>query len=155
MCTFGILYLKLVKWIFNLLRSVFICWSFKAFQDNKKLSEFGFQFLYRPPFPIIIIFVCISDPAVHGRNRAIHQNFWHKTYFLLKLKTHSLPGQKTETLAEGWNSGARRPEAFFFQFRNERKRSLRNFYGISYDKRFLPGYSIRQECLPLHFRTIG
>ena len=146
MCTFGILYFEIIKWVFNVLQctvtyvciNLCCCTRFKsrytwvsfhllavmAHQVNKKLSEFGSQFLYGFPFSVIIIFVRISDPTVHGRNRAVRQNFWHKTYFLLKLKTHSLSGQKTETLAEGWNSGARRPEAFFCLPGTNTKRSL-------------------------------
>ena len=78
----------------------------KALQGNKKLPEFDSQLLYGPPFSIIIISVRIPDPAVHHQKTTVRQNFWYKTYFLLKLKTHSLSGQKTETLSEGWNSGA-------------------------------------------------
>ena len=106
-----------------MLRSVGILLAVKALQGNKKLPEFDSQLLYGPPFSIIIISVRIPDPAVHHQKTTVHQNFWYKTYFLLKLKTHSLSGQKTETLSEGWNSGAGGPEAFFFMIRMNAKRS--------------------------------
>jgi hypothetical protein len=86
----------------------------KAFQGNKKLSEIGFQLLHQPRFSIIIIFLRIPDPAVHGRNRAVHQNFWHKTYFLLKLKTHSLPGQKNGNFSGRTEQWGRRGGGFLF-----------------------------------------
>jgi hypothetical protein len=109
-----------------MVRSVGILLVVKALQGNKKLSEFGFQFLYRPPFSIIIIFLRIPDPAVHGRNRAVHQNFWHKTYFLLKLKTHSLPGQKNGNFSgrkEQWSRKA--GGSLFFVSETDLERSYR------------------------------